>query len=32
MAIVDIMEVMLCQNLVDFFGDVPYTEAVQDFD
>lgn len=27
-ATVDIMEVLLYQNLVDFFGDVPYTEAL----
>lgn len=28
LAIVDIIEVLMYQNLVDFFGDVPYTEAL----
>ncbi|MDF1576771.1 MAG: SusD/RagB family nutrient-binding outer membrane lipoprotein [Bacteroidales bacterium] len=32
MAIVDIVEVMVYHNLVDFFGDVPYTEALGGFD
>ena len=32
MAIVDIMEVLVYHNMVDFFGDVPYTEALGGFD
>ena len=32
MAIVDIMEVLLYHNLVDIFGNVPYTEALGGFD
>lgn len=32
MAIVDIMEVLIYHNLVDVFGDVPYTEALGGFD
>jgi hypothetical protein len=31
-AIVDIMEVLIYQNLVDYFGDVPYTDALGGFD
>lgn len=31
-AIVDIMEVMMMQNLVDIFGNVPYQEALGGFD
>ena len=31
-AIVDIMEVLLYHNLVDYFGDVPYTDALGGFD
>ncbi|MCD4711082.1 MAG: SusD/RagB family nutrient-binding outer membrane lipoprotein [Bacteroidales bacterium] len=32
LAIVDIMEVLMYLNLVDFFGDVPYTEALGGFE
>lgn len=32
LAIVDILEVIAYQNLVDFFGDVPYTEALGGFE
>ena len=32
MAIVDILEVLVYQNLVDLFGNVPYTEALGGFD
>jgi hypothetical protein len=31
-AIVDIMEVLLYQNLIDLMGDIPYTEALGGFD
>jgi len=31
-AIVDIMEVLVYHNLVDVFGDIPYTEALGGFD
>jgi hypothetical protein len=31
-AIVDVMEVLMYQNLVDYFGDVPYSEALGGFD
>lgn len=31
-AIVDILEVLTYQNLVDYFGDVPYTAALGGFD
>ena len=31
-AIVDIMEVLIYQNLVDYFGDVPYTDALGGFE
>jgi len=32
LAIIDIMEVLLYHNLVDIFGNVPYTEALGGFD
>ncbi len=32
MAIVDILEVLVYHNLVDIFGNVPYTEALGGFD
>jgi len=32
LATIDIMEVLIYQNLVDYFGDVPYTEALGGFD
>jgi hypothetical protein len=32
LAIVDILEVLVYQNLVDLFGNVPYTEALGGFD
>ena len=32
MAIVDILEVLVYHNMVDFFGDVPYTQALGGFD
>ena len=32
LAVVDIIEVLMYQNLVDFFGDIPYTEALGGFD
>ncbi len=31
-AIVDIMEVLLYHNMVDYFGDIPYTDALVGFD
>ena len=32
LAIIDIMEVLVYHNMVDIFGDVPYTEALGGFD
>ena len=32
LAIVDVMEVLMVQNLVDYFGNVPYADALGGFD